>query len=112
MVDNTEAVQATAHPTAAPMSGMVERATSAYTATLNDPSIIGPTAPACTERPWLSQTETIVVKNIAGKTETTPAAKGLPKLAIQTHAPIASAANPPLQINTLAPTRTFPFGAA
>ena len=45
---------------------------SAYKATLEEPNISGPTAPEDTAEPCESQTLTMLVQKIAGKTEATP----------------------------------------
>ena len=76
-----------------------------------DPNIMGPAAPMGTSGPWDSQSETMVVRNMAGKTEIIPEMNGKPIDAIHTEAPIAKPAAVPLTNKTPQPTAFFPAGA-
>ena len=76
-----------------------------------DPNIMGPAAPMGTSGPWDSQSETMVVRNMAGKTEIIPEMNGNPIDAIHTEAPIAKPAAVPLTNKTPQPTAFFPAGA-
>ena len=90
--------------------GKVHIHNNAYAPTLEDPSIIGPTAPDCTASPCDSQTDTIVVKNIAGNTEAIPAKIGRPNPEIHAEHPTAVPASRPLEIKTVGLTGLSPFG--
>ena len=72
---------------------------------------MGPAAPMGTSGPCDNQSETMVVRNMAGKTEIIPEMKGKPIDAIHTEAPIASPAAVPLTSKTTQPTAFFPDGA-
>ena len=74
-----------------------------------DPNIMGPAAPMGTSGPWDSQSETMVVRNMAGKTEIIPEMNGKPIDAIHTEAPIAKPAAVPLTNKTPQPTAFFPL---
>ena len=98
-------------PRGPPNRGRVQLASSAYAETLVLPRIIGPTAPMGTAAPWASQTETMEVKNMAGKTDAIPASRGLPREASQTLKAIATPASRPRASNAKRLTFEDPFGA-
>ena len=82
--------------------------------TLLEPSIIGPTAPVGTDSPWDHHKETIVVRKIAGKTETIPARSDdvvLSPFEMSTHPPIAVAARVPRDASASQETLFLPRGA-
>ena len=86
-------------------------AAKAYKLTDIEPNIIGPTAPLGTFSPCEIQSATIVVKNIAGKTDAIPANKGDPCWDNQTATPMAIAAAIPLENKTTKLTLFLPDGA-
>ena len=76
-----------------------------------EPSIIGPVAPTGTSAPWDIHKDTIVVRKMAGKTDTIPDMNGRPRPAIQTEAAIAEPAARPREKRVNMPTLLIPEGA-
>jgi len=76
-----------------------------------EPSIIGPVAPTGTSAPWDIHNDTIVVRKIAGKTDTIPDMNGRPRPAIHTEAAMAEPAARPLRKRVRGPTLLIPGGA-
>ena len=77
-MNNSDTSQDRIEPLIMPNKGISLVVANAYKLTDIEPNIIGPTAPLGTSSPCEIQSDTMVVKKIAGNTDAIPANKGDP----------------------------------